>query len=67
MRRRDPLVAPLYPLTAPLPADEARRVDDFEIPPMSSYQAFQIDRGDTNVLDYFVDELIKLDGATHAS
>jgi len=32
---------------------------DFEIPPMSSYQAFQIDRGDTNVLDYFVDELIK--------
>jgi VWFA-related protein len=32
---------------------------DFEIPPMSSYHAFQIDRGDTDVLDYFVDELIK--------
>ena len=32
---------------------------DFEIPPMSSYNAFMIDRGDTNVLDYFVDELLK--------
>ena len=32
---------------------------DFEIPPMSSYHAFQIDLGDTDVLNYFVDELIK--------
>ena len=32
---------------------------DFEIPPMSSYHAFQIDRGDTDTLDYFVDELLK--------
>ena len=32
---------------------------DFEIPSMSSYQAFQIDLGDTDVLAYFVDELIK--------
>ncbi|MCA1578491.1 MAG: VWA domain-containing protein [Acidobacteria bacterium] len=32
---------------------------DFEIPPMSSYHAFLIDRGDTNVLEYFVDELLK--------
>ena len=32
---------------------------DYEIPPMSSYHAFQIDRGDTDVLDYFADELIK--------
>jgi VWFA-related protein len=32
---------------------------DFEIPPMGSYNAFLIDRGDTEVLDYFVDELLK--------
>jgi VWFA-related protein len=32
---------------------------DFEIPPMSSYQAFQIDRGDTDTLEFFVDALIK--------
>jgi VWFA-related protein len=32
---------------------------DYEIPPMSSYQAFMIDLGDTDVLNYFVDELIK--------
>jgi VWFA-related protein len=32
---------------------------DFEIPPMGSYNAFLIERGDTEVLDYFVDELIK--------
>ena len=32
---------------------------DYDLPPMSSYQAFQIERGDTDTLDYFVDELIK--------
>lgn len=32
---------------------------DFEIPPMSSYHAYQIERGDTVIFDYFVDELIK--------
>jgi VWFA-related protein len=32
---------------------------DYEVPPMSSYQAFQIDRGDTDTLNYFVDELVK--------
>ncbi|HEY0729362.1 MAG TPA: VWA domain-containing protein [Pyrinomonadaceae bacterium] len=32
---------------------------DYEVPPMSSYQAFQIERGDTDTLDYFVDELLK--------
>jgi len=32
---------------------------DYGIPPMSSYQAFQIERGDSDTLDYFVDELIK--------
>ena len=32
---------------------------DFEIPPMSAYQAFQIDRGDTVTLEYFVDALHK--------
>jgi VWFA-related protein len=32
---------------------------DFEIPPMSSYHAFLIDRGDTEMLDYFADELLK--------
>ena len=32
---------------------------DYDVPPMSSYQAFQIERGDTDALDYFVDELIK--------
>lgn len=32
---------------------------DYDFPPMSSYQACQIERGDTDTLDYFVDELIK--------
>lgn len=32
---------------------------DYDTPTMSSYQAFQIERGDTDTLDYFVDELIK--------
>lgn len=32
---------------------------DYDLPPMSSYHAFQIERGDTPTLDYFVDELIK--------
>jgi VWFA-related protein len=32
---------------------------DYDLPPMSSYQAFQIERGDTDTLDYFVDALIK--------
>lgn len=32
---------------------------DYGVPPMSSYQAFQIERGDSDTLDYFVDELIK--------
>jgi VWFA-related protein len=32
---------------------------DYDVPPMSSYQAFQIERGDTDTLDYFVDELVK--------
>jgi VWFA-related protein len=32
---------------------------DYDFPPMSSYQAFQIERGDTNTFDYFVDELLK--------
>ena len=32
---------------------------DYDVPPMSSYQAFQIERGDTDTLDYFVDEMIK--------
>lgn len=32
---------------------------DYDIPPMSSYQAFQIERGDTDTLNYFVDEMIK--------
>ena len=32
---------------------------DYDIPMMSSYQAFQIDRGDTDTLNYFVDELLK--------
>ncbi len=32
---------------------------DYDHPPMSQYQAFQIDRGDTETLDYFVDALIK--------
>lgn len=32
---------------------------DYDFPPMSSYQAFQIDRGDTDTLNYFVEELLK--------
>jgi VWFA-related protein len=32
---------------------------DYDLPPMSSYQAFQIDRGDTDTLEYFVDALLK--------
>jgi len=32
---------------------------DYDATPMSSYQAFQIERGDTDTLNYFVDELIK--------
>ena len=32
---------------------------DYDIPTMSSYQAFQIERGDTDTLNYFVDELLK--------
>lgn len=32
---------------------------DYDATPMSSYQAFQIERGDTDTLDYFVDEMIK--------
>lgn len=32
---------------------------DNQIPPMSAYQAFQIDRGDTDTLNYFIDELLK--------
>ena len=32
---------------------------DYDFPPMSSYQAFQIERGDTDTLNYFVDELTK--------
>ncbi|HEY2964146.1 MAG TPA: VWA domain-containing protein [Pyrinomonadaceae bacterium] len=32
---------------------------DFGVPPISAYQAFQIDRGDTDTLNYFVDEVIK--------
>ena len=32
---------------------------DYDHPPMSQYQAFQIDRGDTETLDYFVDALLK--------
>ena len=32
---------------------------DYDHPPMSQYQAFQIDRGDTETLNYFVDEMIK--------
>jgi VWFA-related protein len=32
---------------------------DYDHPPMSQYQAFQIDRGDTETLNYFVDEMLK--------
>lgn len=32
---------------------------DYDNPPMSSYQAFQIERGDTDTLEYFVDEMLK--------
>jgi len=32
---------------------------DYDLPPISSYQAFQIERGDTDTLDYFVDQLLK--------
>jgi VWFA-related protein len=32
---------------------------DYDLPPMSSYQAFQIERGDTDTLEYFVDEMLK--------
>lgn len=32
---------------------------DYDLPPISSYQAFQIERGDTDTLEYFVDELLK--------
>jgi VWFA-related protein len=32
---------------------------DYDVPTMSSYQAFQIERGDPDTLTYFVDELIK--------
>ena len=32
---------------------------DYDHPPMSQYHAFQIDRGDTETLNYFVDEMIK--------
>lgn len=32
---------------------------DYDVPPMSSYHAFQIERGDTDTLEYFVDEMIK--------
>lgn len=32
---------------------------DFGVPPISEYQAFQIDRGDTDTLNYFVDEEMK--------
>lgn len=32
---------------------------DYEHPPMSQYHAFQIDRGDTVTLEYFVDETVK--------
>lgn len=32
---------------------------DFGVPPISSYQAFQIDRGDPDTLGYFVDEVMK--------
>ena len=32
---------------------------DYEHPTMSQYQAFQIDRGDTITLEYFVDEMLK--------
>jgi VWFA-related protein len=32
---------------------------DYDLPPMSPYNAFQIERGDTDTLDYFVDEVLK--------
>jgi VWFA-related protein len=32
---------------------------DYDVPPMSAYQAFRIERGDTETLNYFVDELVK--------
>ena len=32
---------------------------DYDHPPMSQYHAFQIDRGDTETLNYFVDELLR--------
>jgi VWFA-related protein len=32
---------------------------DYDLPPMSSYHAFQIERGDTDTLEYFVDEMLK--------
>jgi VWFA-related protein len=32
---------------------------DYDLPAMSSYQAFQIERGDTDTLEYFVDEMLK--------
>ena len=32
---------------------------DYDHPPMSQYHAFQIDRGDTETLNYFVDEMLK--------
>ena len=32
---------------------------DYDHPPMSQYQAFQIDRGDTETLNYYVDEMLK--------
>lgn len=35
---------------------------DFGVPPISAYQAFQIDRGDTDTLNYFVDEELKKNG-----
>lgn len=34
-------------------------VRDFERPPMSEYQALQVDQGDRDVLDYFVDEVLR--------
>jgi len=32
---------------------------DYGVPPITSYQAFQIERGDTGTLEYFIDQLIK--------
>lgn len=32
---------------------------DYELPPISHYQAFQIDRGDTETLEFFADQMVR--------